>query len=46
MIINYNNLFFKIGDSIIKNFNLLKRFCTLYELLKRVLLKQKKNKMR
>ena len=32
-IINYNNLFFKTGDLIIKNFDLFKRFGTLCDLL-------------
>ena len=31
--INYNNLFFKTGDLIVKNFDFLKRFGTLYDLL-------------
>ena len=31
--INYNNLFFEPGDPIIKNFDFLKRFGTLYDLL-------------
>ena len=31
--INYNNLFFKAGDLSIKNFDFLKRFGTLYDLL-------------
>ena len=31
--INYNNLFFKTGDPNIKNFDFLKRFSTLHDLL-------------
>ena len=31
--INYNNLFFKVGDAIIQNFDFLKRFGTLHDLL-------------
>ena len=30
--INYNNLFFKTGDLVIKNFDVLKRFDTLHDL--------------
>ena len=33
MIINYNNLFFKTSYLIIKNFDFLKRFSALYDLL-------------
>ena len=32
-LIDYNNLFFKTGDRIIKSFNFLQRFGTLYDLL-------------
>ena len=31
--INYNHWFFKTGDPIIKNFDFLKRFGTLYDIL-------------
>ena len=49
--INNNNLFFKTGGPIIKNFDFLKRFGTLYDLLLDLLheeapLKQQKNNMR
>ena len=48
--INYQNLFFKTGDPIINNFDFLKRFGTLYDLLIDLLnekvntLEEKKNK--
>ena len=39
--INYNNLIFRSGEPSIKNFDFLKRFWTLYDLLINLLMKKR-----